>query len=231
MGHHRFFDSDSDEEIAVHTAGKTGAAAGKQPPSAKWPRVLIRYTIRIAQRVRCECATDVVNASRRLVRCRHPSPQPRGDGGYSITQKGFRERLGIEIVTRDDRSKAASSSRGGWSNRELGAHAGLIFFLAFFLCVGAFTDQINPRQPVFVCVLFAATLAYLAYVTWRFCCSSRSNFCARWCPCGRARSKLGEDDIDRGGYWGKSAKKKKISINLNPIGLSKNNDEYIDIDV
>ena len=37
MGHHRFFDSDSDEEIAVHTAGKTGAAAGKQP------RVLIRY--------------------------------------------------------------------------------------------------------------------------------------------------------------------------------------------
>ena len=36
----------------------------------------------------------------------------------------------------------------------------------------------------------------------------------------------------RGAYWGKhSGKKKKISINLNPIGLSKNVDEYIDIDV
>ena len=75
--------------------------------------------------------------------CRHPSPQPRGDGGYSIdTQKGFRERLGIEIVTREDRKRAtASSLKGGWSNRELGVHAALIFFLAFFLAVGAFTDQ------------------------------------------------------------------------------------------
>ena len=46
MGHHRFFDSDSDEEIAVHlppSAGKTGATAGKEPLSVKWPRVLIRY--------------------------------------------------------------------------------------------------------------------------------------------------------------------------------------------
>ena len=164
--------------------------------------------------------------------CRHPSPQPRGDGGYSITQKGFRERLGIEIVTEKERNK---SQLRGWSNRELGAHAGIIFFLAFFLCVGAFTDQINPRQPVFVCVLFVATLAYLGYVTWRFCCA-RTSFCARWCPCSvggsRARSKLGsEDDINRGAYWGKNSKTKKISINLNPIGLSKNNDEYIDIDV
>lgn len=166
--------------------------------------------------------------------CRHPSPQPRGDGGYLLTQKGFRERLGIEIVTPPSQAERNKSSLRGWSNRELGVHAGLLFFLAFFLCVGAFTDQINPRQPVFVCVLFVAALAYLAYVTWRFCCA-RSSFCARWCPCcggGRARSKLGEDDISRGAYWGKnSKKKKKISINLNPIGLSKNNDEYIDIDV
>ena len=73
---------------------------------------------------------------------RHPSPQPRGDGGYSIdTQKGFRERLGIEIVTREDRKRASKSLKGGWSNRELGVHAALIFFLAFFLAVGAFTDQ------------------------------------------------------------------------------------------
>ena len=96
--------------------------------------------------------------------------------------------------------------------------------------------QINPRQPVFVCVLFAATLAYLAYVTWRFCCAATrsSSFSARWCPC-RKRNKLGsggEDDISRGAYWGKhSGKKNKISINLNPVGLSKNVDEYIDIDV
>ena len=92
--------------------------------------------------------------------------------------------------------------------------------------------QINPRQPVFVCVLFAATLAYLAYVTWRFCCAATrsSSFCARWCPCSGG-SGGGEDDISRGAYWGKHSKKKKISINLNPVGLSKNVDEYIDIDV
>lgn len=50
MSHHRFFDSDSDEDMEVHpppSPGKTGTACtgagGKQPLSAKWPRVLIRY--------------------------------------------------------------------------------------------------------------------------------------------------------------------------------------------
>ena len=44
MGHHqRFFDSDSDEEIPVHTVDTIDAAAmGKQPLSPKRPRVLIR---------------------------------------------------------------------------------------------------------------------------------------------------------------------------------------------
>ena len=44
MGHHqRFFDSDSDEEIPVHTVDTIDAAMGKQPLSPKRPRVLIRY--------------------------------------------------------------------------------------------------------------------------------------------------------------------------------------------
>ena len=169
------------------------------------------------------------DASERVLSCRHPSPQPRDDGGYSITQKGFRERLGIEIMTPSQAERSKSSSKA-WSNKELGFHTGLVLFLAFFLCIGAFTDQINPTQPVFACVLFVTTLAYFTYITWRFCCSQAS-FRARWCYCcgGRARPKLDEDDISRGAYWGKNAK--KISINLNPIGLSKNNDEYIDIDV
>ena len=43
MGHHRFVDSDSDEEIAVHAAGPDAEKTSKQSLSAKWPRVLIRY--------------------------------------------------------------------------------------------------------------------------------------------------------------------------------------------
>ena len=42
MRHHRFFDSDSDEEIPVHPLPPPSATA-KQPLTAKWPR---RFLIR-----------------------------------------------------------------------------------------------------------------------------------------------------------------------------------------
>ena len=144
-----------------------------------------------------------------------------------MTQKGFRERLGIDIVARPRSSKDGGGPGG--QQGKLGFHVVILLFLLTAICLGLFypgwDQSYRSSLPVILFVLVSVAACHLVYLLWSYCACSMSPAMRRRICCCCCKSPSAEDADKR------PTVRSKIAINLNPIGFSKNVDEYIDIDV